>query len=353
MLAPGSTIGIVGSGQLGRMLAIAAAELGYHTHIYSPEAHSPAEEVATHSTVAAYTDLEAFTQFAHAVDVITFEFENIPHHVLAALEARVPVYPSPRLLMISQNRIREKEFARALGIPTAPFARVTSLAELEAAVETLGRPSILKTTECGYDGKGQVKITQSTSLAETWTRLNAHEAVLEGFIEFDTEISVLIARSVHGKVCCYEPVENIHKDHILHTTVVPATITKTVAENAQNIARKIAQASELVGLLAVEMFVSRTGEVIMNEMAPRPHNSGHWTMNACMTSQFEQLVRAIGGLPLGSVERTHRVTMLNIIGDEIKNVAVHLQNPYAKLHLYGKKEARPGRKMGHVNIIEE
>lgn len=351
VIPPGSTIGIVGGGQLGRMLAMAAARLGYHTHIYTPEENSPAAEVATRATVAEYTDIAAMTAFAAAVEVVTFEFENIPANVLAAMENTVAVHPSAEMLRISQNRLREKNFIRAQGIGTAPFLPVRSLAELENAVQELGCPAILKTAEMGYDGKGQVKILADTDLAVAWESLHTLEAVLEGFVDFTCEISVIVARAANGETQCFEAAENVHRHHILHTTTVPAAISAATAEAAEKIAIRLAEAVGLVGLLAVEMFVTKTGDVLVNELAPRPHNSGHWTLDAALTSQFEQQIRAICGLPLGNPARQANAVMTNIIGDEVKNWQMYLQDPRAKLHLYGKAEARPGRKMGHVTVV--
>lgn len=354
IIAPPATIGIVGGGQLGRMTAIAAANLGYHTHIFTPEQDSPAAQVATRTTVADYADSAALAQFGASVQVVTFEFENIPHASLKALEAAVPVHPSVELLRISQNRLREKRFIRDLGIGTAPFAPITDASHIAPALAEFGGKGILKTTEFGYDGKGQMALQSTLSAAEAasaWAELRTSEAVLEGFVDFTQEISVIVARRAQSEILCYPPVTNIHRHHILDETHVPATISAEQAARATEIAQRIAAAAGLIGLLAVEMFVTRTGEILVNEIAPRPHNSGHWTMDAAITSQFEQLVRAVCNLPLGSVEVRCPVVMKNLIGEEALSAVDYLQNPNNKLHLYGKHEARPGRKMGHVNQL--
>jgi len=352
MIAPGSTVGIMGGGQLGRMLCTAAAELGYKTHIFTPEEDSPASQVATWVTVADYADEAAIAAFAESVDVVTFEFENIPHASLTALEEAVPVYPSPELLKISQNRLREKNFVNAHDAATANYHRVTSVEELGRAIDKIGLPAILKTSELGYDGKGQKRINSAAEALAAWEALGKVECVLEGLVDFVMEISVLVARGEHGQQACYVPVQNIHKNHILDKTIAPAPISKELAKEAQHIALRLAQAAKLRGLLAVEMFVTRDEKVLVNELAPRPHNSGHWTMDACVTGQFEQLIRAVCGLPLGGTERLCDAEMHNLIGDDINQWEQYLKQPHAKLHLYGKAETRAGRKMGHVNILK-
>ena len=352
MIAPGSTIGILGGGQLGRMLASAATELGYHTHIYCPDAQSPAFDVARDFTVAPYEDVIALREFVEKVDVVTYEFENIPHESLRVLQDAKPVFPSPDLLKISQNRLREKNFINAHEIPTANYHRVTSEEELGRALEKVGIPAILKTTELGYDGKGQVRINALEEAADAWDRLGHVECVLEAVVDFTMEISVVVARGRNGQQASYSPVENIHKDHILDKTIAPAKISKPLAQKAQKYALTLARASDLKGLLAVEMFVTKEEGLIVNELAPRPHNSGHWTMDACVTGQFEQHIRAVCGLPLGGTERICDAEMHNLIGDQVEQWDEYLKNPHAKLHLYGKAEARPGRKMGHVNILK-
>ncbi len=351
-IPPGSVIGIVGGGQLGRMLATAAAELGYKVHIYSPEQGSPASQAAWRTTTAPYDDEDALAHFANSVNVVTFEFENIPHASLAVLEKHVPVHPSPELLKISQNRLREKNFINAQDIPTANYHRVTSAEELERAIMKLGTPSILKTTELGYDGKGQVSINSPTEAEAAWKKLDQAECVLEQKIDFTMEFSVIVARGANGQQACYVPVHNIHKNHILDRTIAPAPFSKELVQEARHIALTLAEAAKLQGLLAVEMFLTRDNKILVNELAPRPHNSGHWTMDGCITSQFEQCIRAVCGLPLGSTERLCEVEMKNLIGEDVNQWEEYLKQPHAKVHLYGKKEARPGRKMGHVNLLK-
>ena len=348
-----SVIGIMGGGQLGRMMAIAAAELGYKTHIYCPEEDSPAFEVAAFHTIAAYDDVEALSRFARSVQVISFEFENIPSRCLTLLQELVAIHPAPHILELSQNRLREKNFARELGIPTTAFARVGNLQELQQAVADLGCPAVLKTTELGYDGKGQVKLSADTDLASAWASLNTHEAILEAFVDYEREISVIVARGQDGHIEHFPPVENQHRNHILDVTIAPAPISPALADRAVSIARQMADALSLVGLLTVEMFITRDHTILMNEIAPRPHNSGHWTIDACTTSQFEQAIRAAAGLPLGSSRVLCAAYMKNLIGDDVLTAQDYLKDPNAKLHLYGKKEARAGRKMGHVTFLKK
>lgn len=352
MLLPPAIIGIVGGGQLGRMSAMAAARLGYRTHIYTPEADCPAAQVTPLVTVGAYDDVEALTRFARMVDVVTFEFENIPHNPLSVLESLVPVRPGANVLMLSQNRLREKRFAQGLGITTAPFFAVTGEEELRVAVEMLGGDAILKTAEMGYDGKGQRRIRPGDDLAAAWSALNTHEAIAEGVVDFEREISVIIARNEKGEAAFFPPVENRHANHILDVTLAPAQLAPAIIQHAEQMAMKLADALSLAGLLAVEMFVTRDGQVLMNEIAPRPHNSGHWTLDACVTSQFEQHIRAVCNLPLGATRPLCRAVMKNLIGSDVEHLDAYRHNPMAKLHLYGKKEARAGRKMGHVTLLE-
>jgi 5-(carboxyamino)imidazole ribonucleotide synthase len=351
-LPPGSTIGILGGGQLGRMTALAAANFGYRVHIFCPEAGAPASQVSAATTVAAYDDAAALDAFAGAVDVVTFEFENVPAETVERLAARVPVRPGWRALHMAQDRLREKTFLAELGIAVAPFRRIDSPATLARAVAELGPPAVLKTSRFGYDGKGQVKIEAGADPAAAWRELGADLGILEAFVEFAREISVIVARGMGGETASYVPVENRHVHHILDTTVAPAPIAKPVAHRAQAVAGRIAEALDLVGLLAVEMFETRSGELLVNEIAPRPHNSGHWTIDACHVSQFEQFVRAVAGLPLGSPERHSDAVMKNLIGDDIDEWPKLVAEPGARLHLYGKAEARPGRKMGHVTRLK-
>ncbi len=342
-LNPPSTIGILGGGQLGRMMAMKATEMGYKTHIYCPDKDSPAFEKATTHTLAAYDDEAALKTFAASVDIITYEFENIPTAPLQVIADTL--LPSINVLEICQHRIKEKETLNRLGIKTAPFAPVHNTSELQASIQKTGTPAVLKTATMGYDGKGQWKITDSNLPSIT-----AGEYILEGFVNFSMEISVIVARNVSGEVKCYPPVHNTHKNHILHETIAPAPISAALAKKAESMARTIAEGLKLVGILAVEMFVCGD-ELLVNELAPRPHNSGHWTMDACKTSQFEQVVRAICGLPLGSTEIICPAKMLNLIGDEIYDIKKYEAMPNARIHTYGKKESRPGRKMGHVTFL--
>ena len=352
VIKPGATIGILGGGQLGRMMAIAAAELGYHVHIYCPEQDCPAQEVAAFATHAAYDDLEALERFAGSVDVVTYEFENIPAEPVIELAKHVSVFPSPEVLMTSQHRVQEKTALNKAGISTAPFRRVTTLQELVDAAKDLGLPAVLKTCRMGYDGKGQVMLSPESDLAHAWELLKTNDAVLESFIKFRMEISVIIARGSDGKTACYCPVQNIHKHHILSETIAPAPISASLMAKAEVRAQHIADRLNLVGLMAIEMFVTENDDILVNELAPRPHNSGHWTIDACITSQFAQAIRAVTGLPLGSPQRLCDATMLNLIGDDINDWEKYAAMHQAKLHLYGKKESRPGRKMGHVTFLK-
>ena len=361
MIPPGSTIGILGGGQLGRMLAMAAKRLGYRTHAYCPDKDSPAFDVCTHHTVAGYDDQNALAVFAQAVDVITYEFENIPVEPLKAIGDKIR--PSLSVLETSQHRLKEKTAVNKLGIKTAPFASVHNQTELDAAILKIGLPAVLKTATMGYDGKGQRKIKErhpERGEAESkdlrfldFARDDGKEYILEAFIPFSMEISVIVARGADGKMASYCPVRNTHKNHILFETIAPAPISPALSQKAEAIAKKIAEGLDLVGLMAVEMFVTGNDDLLVNELAPRPHNSGHWTIDAAVTSQFEQTVRAICGLPLGDTSRLCDARMLNLIGDEANDWQKYVAMPNAKLHLYGKKESRPGRKMGHVTFLEK
>lgn len=355
-MAPGSVIGILGGGQLGRMAALAAARLGYRTHVFCPEADAPACQVTPLSTIAAYDDEAALSAFAAAVDVVTFEFENIPFATVDFLRDKVLLRPDAEVLRICQNRLREKDFCGRIGVPTTRYAALSEPAALDRVVRDLGRPCILKTAEMGYDGKGQALIEPDTDLAAAWTAMAGGAgrhvpAIVEAFVAFDLEASVIIARGADGLCRSFPLVENRHKNHILDQTIVPARVAPAVAERAEAIALRMAEEIGLVGLLAIEMFVTPEGEVLVNEMAPRPHNSGHWTLDACVTSQFEQQVRAVAGLPLGSCRPLGAAAMQNLLGDEAERWLEILSEPGAKLHLYGKNEARPGRKMGHVTRL--
>ncbi len=348
---PGATIGILGGGQLGRMIALAAARLGYRCHVYCPEPDSPAALVAAAATVAAYDDQAVLERFAAAVDVVTLEFENVPLAAVEALGAIVPVRPGARALEVAQDRLVEKDFLRAIDVPTTDYRRAESARDVAAAVAELGTPCVLKTTRLGYDGKGQVRLDDVNAIEKAWIEMGGQIGIVEAFVDFDCEVSVIVARGQDGDIAPYCPVENRHVNHILDTTIAPAPVSETVARQAVDLASRAAEALELVGLLAVEMFVSRDGAVLVNEIAPRPHNSGHWTIDACLTSQFEQAVRAACGLPLGSAERHADAEMKNLLGDAVERWPELLADPAAKLHLYGKSEARQGRKMGHVTWL--
>ncbi|MFN5173978.1 MAG: 5-(carboxyamino)imidazole ribonucleotide synthase [Holosporaceae bacterium] len=351
LILPGATIGIIGGGQLGRLTALAAAAMGYKTHIYTPDADSPASQVATMTTVGGFENFAALEAFADQVDVATFEFENIPADCVEQIASRTPVRPWPSILEIAQNRLREKDFLRSLAIPTAPYACVCSAAELKAALKDIGLPAILKTNRMGYDGKGQVRLDLHTNLEDAWARLQTSEAILEGFVELATEISVIVARNIDGETLCYPIAENKHQNQILVETIAPARILPKLAEEAFQMAEQIASATDLVGILAVEMFVTLDGRLLVNELAPRPHNSGHWTLDACTTSQFEQLVRAICGLPLGEVRVHSRAIMRNLIGVGEERWQHLFFEKDAKVYLYGKSEVLPDRKMGHVTWL--
>lgn len=351
IVPPGSTIGIVGGGQLGRMLARAASRMGYKTHIFTPDKDSPASHVATKTTIGAYQDTTALRDFGQSVDVVTFEFENIPAETLTMLERIVTVRPKPEVLFTTRHRLREKEFIRAQGIKTAPFAKVVDAADLKSVEATIGVPAVLKTTEMGYDGKGQVVIKQAGELMAAWEQLGKTECILEGFIEFSAEASIIVARSTHGEMRCYPLVQNIHKNHILHKTIAPAPFIDAHQEEAVRIAKTLAEALDVVGLLAVELFVTKDG-LLVNELAPRPHNSGHWSMEGAPTAQFEQHIRAICGWALGDTTPRGQVEMINLLGDEWKQWEEYARQPEAHVHLYGKTESRPGRKMGHVTIVK-
>jgi 5-(carboxyamino)imidazole ribonucleotide synthase len=351
MLEPGAIIGILGGGQLGRMTAMAAARLGYRSHIFTTEADSPGAQVTPLVTVAELDDSAALSAFAQAVDVVTYETENIPLEALDHILPHAPVYPGQEVLRVAQDRLREKDYLREIHVETAPFREVTSAASLGRAVHDLGGRAVLKTVRMGYDGKGQVTLTPDTKVEEAWRRMGGEIGILESFVDFACEISVIVARGRNGAWATYPPVENQHVAHILDTTIAPARIAAETAMRAEVIARHVAEKLDLVGVLAVEMFVTQSGDLLVNEIAPRPHNSGHWTIDACITSQFEQLVRALCGLPLGSVEHHSDAVMKNLIGGEVERWRDALNDPLAKLHLYGKAETQPGRKMGHVTRL--
>ena len=353
-LKPGDTIGILGGGQLGRMLAMAAARLGFRCQVFSPDPDSPAFDVVLNATCAEYADVEALELFANDVDVITYEFENVPAAAAMILGARRRVLPDRKVLETTQDRLAEKDFVKRLGIGTTPYADVTTQAGLRAAIARIGLPAVIKTRRFGYDGKGQAIIRDANDLDRIWADLGTKSAILEAFIPFEREISVIAARSADGHVECFDVTENEHRDHILKISRAPAAIPQQLAEEARAIAGKIADSLDYVGVLAVEMFVLTTREgpkVLVNEIAPRVHNSGHWTLDGASISQFEQHIRAIAGWPLGRPVRHGEVTMTNLIGEEIYDYQRWLTVPGATVHIYGKGPARPGRKMGHVTQV--
>ncbi len=351
-LAPNATIGLVGGGQLGRMSALAAARLGYRCHILTREIDSPAAQVSHAVTISDYSDPGPLRAFADAVDVISFEFENISAEGLDLLASIRSVRPAPSVLRISQDRIAEKSFLNGIGVATAPWIAVHSPSELTAAAARLGLPAVLKTTRLGYDGKGQALLRTADDLAPAFERLHPKPLVLEGFVDFAREISVVVARGADGSVASFDTVENRHRDHILDLTFAPARIPAAVDDAAQAIAIRIAEALDLIGLLAVEMFVDDSDRVLVNEIAPRPHNSGHWTIDACPASQFELHIRAIAGLPLPPAVRHSDAVMKNLIGPSgLALWPAVLAEPALIPHLYGKAAARPGRKMGHVTRL--
>ncbi|WP_420862806.1 5-(carboxyamino)imidazole ribonucleotide synthase [Algirhabdus cladophorae] len=348
-LPVGATIGILGGGQLGRMLSVAASRLGLKCHVFDPAPDAPAAQVADAHTCAPYEDAEALAAFGAAVDVITYEFENIPTSALDALEALAPIYPNRRALATSQDRITEKDFLTDLGLAVAPYANVESAADMDAAVAKIGAPAILKTRRFGYDGKGQVRLKDASDASAAWADMADAPSVLEGFVDFSKEISIIAARNPAGDVACYDPGENVHKDGILATTTVPAAIPATLRMDAVLLAAKILNSLDYVGVMGVELFVTPAG-LIVNEIAPRVHNSGHWTQNGCLVDQFEQHIRAVAGWPLGDGTRHSDVVMENLIGDDVLAVP-EIARTAAAIHLYGKVEVKKGRKMGHVNRV--
>ncbi len=350
MLQTGATIGILGGGQLGRMLSVAASRLGFKTHIFEPEPTPPAGHVADCVTTAGYDDVAALSTFAKSVDVITYEFENIPTEALDTLEALAPIRPGREALRVSQDRIVEKDFLTDLGLTTAPYANVETVEDMVAAVASIGAPSILKTRRFGYDGKGQARLISTQDADTAFADMQGAPAVLEGFVDFSHEVSIIAARGVTGEVACFDPGENVHKDGILDTTTVPARLTGSQRTDAILLAGRILNALDYVGVMGVELFVTPKG-LIVNEIAPRVHNSGHWTQQGCTVDQFEQHIRAVAGWPLGDGTRYADVVMENLIGDDIDRVTEIARETNASLHLYGKAEVKPGRKMGHVNRI--
>ena len=349
-LATGATIGILGGGQLGRMLSVAAARLGYRTHIFEPQPCPPAADVSFKHSCADYTDMNALRAFAESVDLITLEFENIPLSAYAEIAGITQVFPPVKALEISQDRLLEKQFLTSLGLKTAPFAQIDTLGDLDQALLDLGTPAILKTRRFGYDGKGQVRLKGADDPQAAYDALNGAPAILEGFISFQKEISVIAARTAEGHVSCFDPGENEHRNGILHQTRIPAAIPNSVSMDAVILAGRILNALDYVGVLGVELFVTPEG-LVVNEIAPRVHNSGHWTQNGCAVDQFEQHIRAITGLPLGDGQRAANVTMTNLIGDDILDQDRLFAVPSRAVHLYGKEGIRAGRKMGHINDV--
>lgn len=354
-ILPGATLGMLGAGQLGRMFAIAAARMGYHVHVFSPRVDSPTGQVSHRETVADYADIDALVKFAKSVDVVTLEFENIPATAIAAIEQYAPVRPSRDVLHITQNRLREKRFLTSVGIPCAQFSEVNSLADLQEAITSIGLPAVLKTADSGYDGKGQITIRNVGEAALAWEHIGQQPAVLEGWVDYQQELSVLVARSTNGEIVTCGPIANDHANHILDVSRFPVPELAAVATAAEEIGRTIVEQLDLIGLCCIELFLTRDSQLVVNEIAPRPHNSGHLTIEACYTSQFEQQVRAICGLPLGPMLPLTPAAMVNLLGDLWQSGEPPwlemLSVPRSYLHLYGKTEAKPGRKMGHFTVL--
>lgn len=353
-LAPGDILGILGGGQLGRMIALAAARLGLRTHIYCPDPASPAFDVTPNRTIAAYDDASALAAFADAVDAVTFEFENVPARTAEILEACTVLRPNARALAVSQDRLLEKTFFRDRAIPTAPYAAVDDEQSLAEALRMIGTPSILKTRTLGYDGKGQRRLDDAGDASQAWSELAGAPAILEGFVPFAREVSLVMARGLDGDIAFYDMAENRHENHILRQSLVPAALPDATVAEAREIGRRTLTDLDYVGVLAVELFVVERGaacDLVVNEIAPRVHNSGHWTEAVCPVSQFEQHVRAVCGWPLGSTSSQHDVDMRNLLGTEAETWQTLAREPGTVMHLYGKAEARPGRKMGHITRI--
>jgi 5-(carboxyamino)imidazole ribonucleotide synthase len=349
-LPPGSVIGILGGGQLGRMLALAAARMGLRVHVFDPDPRAPAAQVCARHVCAGYDDGAALAAFAAGVDVVTYEFENVPTAALDRIEALCPIRPNRRALATAQDRLAEKAFLNAAGIATAPWRAVASAADLAAALDAIGTPAILKTTRLGYDGKGQARITDRADADAAYAVMAGAPAILEGFVAFSAEVSVIAARGLDGSVAAFDPGENVHEAGILRSTTVPARLTAAMRADAVLVAARILGALDYVGVLGVEMFVTAQG-LLVNEIAPRVHNSGHWTQNGCAVDQFEQHLRAVSGWPLGDGGRHSDVRMENLIGADVERLAALARSPAAAIHLYGKAETRVGRKMGHVNFV--
>jgi 5-(carboxyamino)imidazole ribonucleotide synthase len=375
VILPGSIVGILGSGQLGRMLALAARRSGYHMHVFSPEANSPAGQVADREFVAAYDDLDAVRDFARSVDVVTYEFENVPLATAETCAAIVPLRPGPEALRVAQNRLREKTFFAENGLPTVPFTAVHSLPDLQAGLTQIGCPAVLKTAVSGYDGKGQVRINHPNEATAAWQEVGEVACILEGWIEFERELSMVAARDLTGRIAHYNLIENSHANHILDVSVAPANVPPQVLAQAEAMVQTVLTELDVVGVLCVEFFLGKDGQLLLNEIAPRPHNSGHLTIEACVTSQFEQQLRTVCGLPVGDTTYLRPAAMANLLGDlwdfqrrgaeaqreksvpsaksmaNSPNWTAVLNHPHLKLHLYGKESARPGRKMGHLTAL--
>ncbi len=351
VVPPGGTIGILGGGQLGRMLAVAAARLGLKCAIYAPEEEAPAYQVCDSHVVASYSDHDALVKFAERVDVVTYEFENVPGDAATVLSGLKSVRPNPGALSVIQDRLKEKTFAREHRVATTPFALIDSDASLQHALREIGAPSVLKTARLGYDGKGQKMVRAAEHLAPAWNELKRVPCILEGFVDFTRELSVVAARGADGQVACFDLVENRHENHILRTTLAPAKAPQRVKAEAARIATDLLEAFDYVGVMAVEMFETKDARLLVNEIAPRVHNSGHWTIDGCVVSQFEQHIRAVAGWPLGDPSRHSDAVMTNLLGDEIDAWRALAAEPNTALHHYGKGEARPGRKMGHVTRL--
>jgi 5-(carboxyamino)imidazole ribonucleotide synthase len=356
-LLPGSTIGVLGGGQLGRMFAIAARTMGYRVHTLSPDSDTPTGQVSDLEITAPYEDLDAVEAFARRVDAVTFEFENVPAATTEAIARFVPVRPAGTVLHVTQHRIREKLFLQRAGFPLAPFRVIQTVEDLQLGISQIGCPAILKTADFGYDGKGQVRITSPAGVDAAWKSIGERAAVLEAFVDFECELSVVAARSLKGEFAHYGTLENHHRDHILDFTIAPARVDARVDARAVEITRLVLEQLDAVGVVCVELFLRRDGELIINEIAPRPHNSGHFSIDACLTSQFEQQLRAVCGLPLGSTAQLRPAAMANLLGDLWEtgepDWAAVCTRPEIKLHLYGKTEPRIGRKMGHLTALAD
>ncbi len=355
VILPGSVIGVLGSGQLGRMFAIAARRMGYRVHVLSPDDDTPTGQVADAEIRCSYDDLDAVGQFARSVAAVTFEFENVPFATAEMAARFAPVRPAGRVLHTTQNRLREKTFLRDAGLPVTPFAAVRSRSDIDEAIAAMGLPAVMKTASWGYDGKGQCRVESREQVGQAWDTLGGGDVVLERWIDFASELSVVGARGMNGELACFDPITNIHRNHILDVSLSPAGVQPQVAMEAMELTQSVMIQLDVVGVLCVEFFLTRQGQVLINELAPRPHNSGHLTIDAHVACQFEQQVRAVCGLPLGSTKQLQPAAMVNLLGDLWSDGEPAWERacsmPDIKLHLYGKREARPGRKMGHLTAL--